>query len=402
MPVTDTGERVADPHQTPIDDTSAPPEPEPGPRADNAGDDDQGGPSGRPKPIYMSPSDEMRANIAKRFKRDDDGRVPFNGDPNDPEMLYGKHGRQDEPEPEPAPAPAPQQQPRMITRKVRGKDVTKSEDEWLADAAKVTAADSYLEEARELLEFARTTRNNRERAPDDHHRPDDRSNTQDDLSDPSLSADPQHPGDELEGAIDEVRYGTDSKEAAEKLRTVIAKEADKAADQRQLQRLIGQDNTRSSNAMKAFIEKNADIANDEIASSVMAQQIFAIQREELVKAGIDESKLPKDNDTLAKWHQFQRIHGSPVSNQEQILTKAKERLDNWRGGPPRQQQQQQRKDPARVEVNVDRNARRAALPNQPTRTMAPPQARPQSQPAQRADRSDVIANMRKARGQIVA
>lgn len=412
MPVTDAGMREADPQQEPLNDTSAPPEPESGPRGqDNDGGDDTGGSRGRPKPLYMSPSDEARLNIAKRFKRDDDGKVPFNGDPNDPEMLYGKHGRQDEPEPpetdqEPAPAAAPQsqQQEPLHTIKVRGKEIKLTTAELLERASKVEAADSYLDEGRALLEAAReANRNNRERAPADPHRPEDRNNTQDDGAAIDAPGDPQHPGDELEGAIDEVRYGTDSKEAAGKLRKVIVKEADKAADQRQLQRLIGQDNTRSSKAMKAFIEANADLANDEIASAVMEQQLYKIQREELIAAGIDETKLPKDSATLAQWHQFQRIHGAPVSNQEQMLTKAKQHLDSWRGGPSRQQPEQRKPSVApRVEVNVDRNARRAALPNQPTRTMAPPQQRPQNDPAQRADRSSVIANMRKARGQIVA
>ncbi len=95
-PITDSGERVADPRQSPLDDTSTPPEPELG-----GGDEGQSQrrATERPKPIHMSPSDEARANIAKRFRRDDEGRVPYNGDPNDPEMLYGKHGRA-QPDPE--------------------------------------------------------------------------------------------------------------------------------------------------------------------------------------------------------------------------------------------------------------------------------------------------------------
>jgi len=43
-----------------------------------------------------------------------------------------------------------QQQPQMITRKINGKDVTRSVDEWLAIASKVDAADVYLAEAARL------------------------------------------------------------------------------------------------------------------------------------------------------------------------------------------------------------------------------------------------------------
>lgn len=406
VPVTDSGRQEADPHQTPIAEDAHAPEQSYGP---DGSDDAPRQRSERPKPVYMSPSDEARANIAKRFKRDDEGRVPFNGDPNDPEMLYGKHGRADQgnadadQQPDPQPQQTEAQPEKKFTIKVRGQTVQLTEAELLERASKVEAADSYLAESRDLLEQARQVRReNRERDPADPHRPEDRSNTQDDVANSDGVSDPQHPGDDLESAIDELRYGTDSKEAAEKLRKVIAKESDKAADDRQIQRLIGQDNTKSSSAMKAFIDANPDIANDEDASRFMAMKIFDLQREELVKAGIDASKLPKDNQTLAQWHQFQRIHGSPVSNQEQLLQKAKDKLVSWRGGPSRQNEP--RRDPSvkpRVEVTVDRNARRANLPNQPTRTMAPPPQRKQTDQAQPRDRSSVIDQMRAARGQFV-
>jgi len=412
-PVTDSGNREADPHVDPMNDVSDPPEPP----APPSGDDDGGQqPRQRNKPVYMSPSDEARANIAKRFRRDEEEAVEFNGDPNDPAMLYGKHGRladaEPEPEPEPAPQanndpepePAPAKQPRMITLKVRGKDVTKSEEEWLADAAKVTAADSYLEEGRQLLENARTIRKEqRERDPADPHRPEDRNNTQDDLSDTVDPIDPQHPADELEAAIEEVRYGVDSKEAAEKLRKAIAKTSAKTLSDQQLQGLISQDNAKSKTALKNFIESNVDLANDENAVSVMQNTIFRIQRDELLKAGFDETQIPKDNDGLAKFHQLSRVHGHAVSTQEQMLESAKSRFVQWKGGS-KQPVQETRKQSAspRVEVTVDRDARRANLPNQPTRTMAPPQTRQQNQPAQARDRSSIIANMRKGRGQIVA
>lgn len=41
-------------------------------------------------------------------------------------------------------------EPRMITRKVNGREVTRSEDEWLNIASKVDAADTYLAEAARL------------------------------------------------------------------------------------------------------------------------------------------------------------------------------------------------------------------------------------------------------------
>ena len=46
--------------------------------------------------------------------------------------------------------PEPAAKPRMITRKINGRDVTLSEDEWFARASKVEAADRYLAEAAQL------------------------------------------------------------------------------------------------------------------------------------------------------------------------------------------------------------------------------------------------------------
>lgn len=407
-PEDDRGQRAPDPRTDLTADTTGEADP-----PDLANGNDDGGdppPQERTGPVHMSPSDQMRANIAKRFRRDDDGKVPFNGDPNDPEMLYGKHGRPaeeqvDPVEPEPEPAPAPQPQEPLHTIIVRGKEMKLTTAQLLERASKVEAADSYLEESKDLLKQAAQLRkdNNRERDPADPHRPEGRNNTQDDLTDPSLSADPQHPEDELEGAIEEVRYGTDPKEAAKKLRTVLSKEADTAADKRQLQRLLGNDNAKSTKAMKAFIEANPDLANDEIAAQVMEQQIYAIQRDELKEMGIDESKLPKDGQTIARWHQFQRVHGHPVSSQEQILEKAKGKFVQWKGGNPSPQQPKPRKEAPRVEVSVNRNERRAAIPNQPTRSMAPPQQvvnRQDSNSGQPRVRSDIIMGMRKQRGQV--
>jgi hypothetical protein len=45
---------------------------------------------------------------------------------------------------------APEEQPQMITRKVNGRDITLSLDDWLARASKVEAADQYLREASSL------------------------------------------------------------------------------------------------------------------------------------------------------------------------------------------------------------------------------------------------------------
>lgn len=391
-----------DPRQTAVNDAVEEALGDPEPRQIER---DEPEPRERPKPVYMSPADQKRAEFAKRFKRDDDGDVPYNGNPNDPEMAYGKFGREDGPEPEPEPQPEPQareapQGEKKFTIRVRGKELHLTEAELLERASKVEAADQYLDEGRNLLEQARDIRrnNNAERTGEESHRPEARTSTQDDERNPaSATEDGQRP-DPLEQAIEEIQFG-DPKEAAGKIRKVIADVSDESADQRQMNRLLQKDALTSVNAIKAFKDQHSDL--DEDAERWIENKLYDLQRAEIVSLGVvDADKIPKDTKALARWHQFYRVNGANVSDQAKLLTEAKGRLDKWRGVAPKPAATQQRREAPRVEVNVDRNARRAAIPNQPSRPSAPVPDAAQQRP-QASSRESVIANMRKARGQLV-
>jgi hypothetical protein len=360
------------------------------------------------KVINRSPQDDVRSAIAARFTRGEDR--PFDGDMTNPENLYGDVAKQPALEPDPeeslvgevieeqdAAADAdPVPQPRMITRKVRGQDVTLSEDEWLERAMKVTAADSYLEESRKLLEEAEKIK--AERAGRDRQHPDGQSSTQDDGPDVHASVDPsQRPENDLDAVVEQIQYG-DPKEAAKLLKDTITKVAAKAATEDHVQRLFNNDLKKSQDALKSFRDANPDLDNDRIAAKVIEESMYDIYREELIKLGLDEGSLPKTNAELANWHRYQRIHGFAVSDTPKLLNEAKARLDKWRGRssePPKPTAPT--KPAARVEVNVDRSARRAAIPNQPTRASLP---RPAATPPAKTSGSDVVAEMRRARGQI--
>lgn len=394
----------ADPRQTPIDDSTEEQLGDPPSRPIDRNEDD-GEPRGRVKPVYMSPADQKRAEFAKRFKRDDEGNVPYNGNPNDPEMLYGKYGREDlgepEPEPEPQAREQAQPQPKLFTIKVRGKDVTLTEEQLLERASKVEAADSYLDESRDLLEQARAAkRNSAERTGEEPHRPEARRSTQDDvLNAANATEDGQHP-DPLEQAIEEIQFG-DPKEAAGKIRKVITQVSDESADQRQVQRLIQKDSLASQQAVKAFVDQNPEF-KDPRTERWMRDELFIIQREEIVALGqVDADKIPTDPKAVADWHQFYRVNGANVSDPVKMLKAAQDRYETWRGVKPKPAPQPQpRREAPRVEVNVDRNARRAAIPNQPSRPSAPVPDATQQRP-QASTRANTILNMRKARGQLV-
>lgn len=407
------GQRLgADPQQEPIDDGTGARFDEAGERRQERREEEREEPA-RKKISHLSPSDEIRANIAKKFDRrnmggidGEEGDVPFNGNLNDDEMLYGRAGRPPQAEPEleaeeeieeqpAARAPAPE---KKFTIKVRGKDIQLTEAELLERASKVEAADQYLEEGRNLLEQARDVRRtNAERDGTEPRRPGDRDNTQNDRTELDTD-DGQHP-DPLEQVIEELQFG-DPKEGAKKLRAVITQTADQSADSRQVARLVDKDNIASTKAITTFIEKNPDL-NDPHTERWLELELYDLQREEIAKLGtVAADKIPTDNKAMAKWHQLYRVHGAEVSSQEKLLQVAKDRFDKFRGVTKPAQQQERRREAPRVEVNVDRNQRRAAIPVQPARASAP---RPDAdQPkSQTSNRSSVIANMRRSRGQLV-
>lgn len=364
--------------------------------------------------IQKSPADVARDAIAKRFRREEE--TPFNGDMTDRANLYGDVARTYE-DPEPGASmvgermetgdgdgdpPAPQ--PKMYTIKVRGKEITLTEDEVLERASKVEAADSYLAESREILDAAKQVR--AERTSSDHHRPDDRNGAQDDglnVSDPERG---QRPGPDFKSVVEKIQFG-DPEEAARELEDLVDRRASSKAQEGHIARLFNNDLAKSQQALRDFTAKNADLANDPNAAVIIERTMYDIYREDIRKLGVvDEAQIPTDPKTLANWHRFYRVHGHDVRGTADALNEAKARYENWRGvstskGATPATPSNPAAKPAgapRVNVNVDRTARRAAIPNQPTRAAAP---RPNpTTPQTRADPSSIIAKMRKARGQV--
>lgn len=359
---------------------------------------------GKREVVQRSPSDDIRSQIASRFKRNNE--VAFDGDMTKPENLYGEFGREPEAEPaegesvvgevvkpEPAPAPAP----KTYTIKVRGQDVTLTESQLLERASKVEAADSYLQESRDLLEEAKNIK--AERAGRDRQHPDGQSSTQDgDLDADTQPSPTRHPAPDFKSVVEKIQFG-DPEEAARDLEKIVDQRVAKGTDEGHVARLFNTDLAKSQKALADFRAANPDLDKDPLAEAAIEQTMYALYREEIVGLGLDEAQIPKDPKTLANWHRFYRVNGHPVSQTADLFVKAKDRFDEWRGVPKQQAQQHPpRKEAPRVLVNVDRTARREAIPTQPTRSVAPvPDA--QRNPV-RATGSDVVAQMRRARGQV--
>ncbi len=381
--------------QEPADEVDPQPEPQPEPR-------EPAEPEDKPKPIAMSPQDLKRQAMADRFKRPDVEEHPFDGDMTRAENLYGTVAAEvlevDPNAPEPGVPQDQQPAPRMITRTVRGKQVTKSEDEWLALAMKVDAADTYLEESRQLLEDAKQIR--QQRAGRDPQHPEGETSTQDDGQDQDRrQEDTRRPGIDLKGVVEKIQFG-DPEEAATELAKAIDAVATKQVNEGHIQRLVSNDLARSKADLKAFTEANPDLAADQVASMVIENNVYAIYREEIKALGVvDEAQIPKDPKLLADWHRLYRVHGHAVSKPADVLEKAKANFQDWRGTSTPQPKPAPRKDAPRVAVNVDRTDRRMAIPTQPSRGVAP--RRDAAPVTEQNSRKSAVQEMRRARGQPV-
>ncbi len=354
------------------------------------------------EPIQMSPQDAKRQAMADRFKRPDVEERPFDGDMTKAENLYGDVANEELqvdpnlPEPGvPADRKEPAAQPRMLTRIVRGKEVTKSEDEWLDLAMKVDAADSYLAESQQLLKDAKEIR--QQRAGQDPQRPEGQTSEQDDRTDEDDRQTSRRPGIDLKGVVEKIQFG-DPEEAAAELAKAIDAVATKQVNEGHVARLVSNDLARAKLDLKAFSDANPDLASDPLASNLIENLVYSVYREEIKALGVDEAQIPKDPKALADWHRLYRVHGHTVSKTADVLQKAKVKFDEWRGVKS-EPKPAPRKGEARVEVNVDRTERRMAIPVQPSRAVAPRRDAPVVK--QEDSRKSAVQEMRRARGQPV-
>lgn len=384
----------------------------------------------KPEPIKQSPHDDVRANIAARFRRAEPAdERPFNGDMTDNENTMGEVGRDpdddddlereamrraslaaqgldpdaigtdfnpDTGEDDGQQQLRTEQQPVKKKVKVRGRELELTDDEILAAAQKTLAGDTYLEEARQLLDEAKKIRQTR--AGQDHSTTGDQTG-EEGLNAPDLD-DGNTPLPTFKSVVEKIQFG-DPEEAAQLLEQLVDNTSKKRANEGQLQRAFDQDLSRSQKALKAFSDANPDLAKDEIAAMAIEANMYKLYSEDMKALGLDESQIPKDKTARANWHRFYRVNGYEVRPTSELLNAAKDNFLKWRGGQQGQSgQPAPRKAQPRVEVNLNRenrDTRRAAIPNQPSRTSVP--RRDASAPAQKTG-SDVVAGMRKARGQV--
>lgn len=376
-------------------------------------------PEPAPKPINRN---SMRDEIAKNFRRGrqqetDDAREDMeeiraltnNGLPQEFQDGVGDTDVADVVEAVQQQRPAPRQQepvqPQKIKVKVNGQEQELTQEEIIAAAQKSLAGDDYLgrakKEAKDLIDSVRTEiQGLRTAAPPVQNQSGD-GTAQEGADGTTGTADENHVDPAL-AAIEKLQFGNPA-EAASSLRQLI-NDAGRAASKEELALQRRQlEHTRSMSQLRQFTDANPDLARDEDVQAVMRVNIFKLQREDLIKAGVDEKNIPTNPEQMATVHLDLRSLGADVRTVPQILATAKSNFEGkWRGGTqpsreaPGQQQQQQSAVPAKatVEVNVNRTQRREAITQQPTRTMSP---RPDPRPQERRDGSSVVQQMKASR-----
>lgn len=365
----------------------------PPPPADNQ---DEQPPQEQKKPAY----DDGRAALAAKFNRtraDKEPPVPSTGDYTDPTQTYGQVAKAPTPPVEPPPVEEPEHkpEPQKFKVKVRGEERELTQEELVAAAQKALAGDSYLEDARQVLETTKTRVQVSRQHPDEN--PPAPASTDEPVTPPD---DGTTPADPLEEAIEQIQYG-DPKEAKAKLSATIARAAAEAVQQATGLTRVREDIANDLRAHDEFAKKNADLASDPIAVSVIRDGLLTGYRDDLLKIGVPAENIPTDPAQLANHHRHYKLQGQPVRQVSVLLEAAAERLTQWRGGTPRKEPNP---SPAqaqtRIDVNVNRDERRMAIPQQPTRANVQPSMTQPQQQGQRS-RSDAVRAAQRARGQAI-
>jgi hypothetical protein len=259
--------------------------------------------------------------------------------------------------------PEVQQPNGKIKLTVRGRDIEIDPEELVALAQKSAAGDSYLDESRRVLDDAK--RRSAEML--------EAARAQADFE--ALKA--EHPpvdSADLEALYDSIAYA-DPDEAKLKLAEAVQAKAREFAQAQSNQLEV----ERSKVALTKWVADNPELSRDDVAMGAVERRLFVHMIEDMSRLGFDVSQL-KDNDAIANMHMRMRAGGHGVRPIGAIFDASKADYLAWRSGqtiPPPQVDQEPPQRPVprqaapRLEVTVNREARRANIPTQPPRSASP-------------------------------
>lgn len=385
----------------------------------------------RPVPPTRGLHDDKRAAIVARFRND---RTEAEGDRDeisdfaraglppdltgqteqadaqadaDPALADGEAdtGDQQQQQQQPEPVAA---QPKTVRVKVFGKETEMSLEDVVAHAQKSLAADDVLDraksKARELDDIVETARNtvSRSAKPGANQSRDAAAETTNGSDQPSDAALNQ---ERLHNLIETIQLG-DPVEAQALLEKTIQDVATKTATNVLASERLKTEGTRTKQVLKDFEAQHQDLAKDSMARAAIEAKMFELQLEDLTALNVDLNKLPdRSPNGIALAHRWYRSEGYQTREPQDLLQKATDDFLAWKGVAPKPSvedpepslttTQSGQKPAPRIEVNLNRDTRRAAIPQQPSRASAPRQAQPAA-PKPR-DRSAIVQDMKTSR-----
>ena len=372
----------------------------------------------RPAPTVRSASDDKRNAIIARFRanrgeeaaQNTDEISDFTRSGMPPEFAEPNAPVIQEPEPEPpaaeveaAPAPAPT--PQRVKLKVNGQEIEMSLEEAIAKAQIAVAADNVLDQAksrlREVDNMLANTRTNLARPEQPGANQTGQNETQQTEQRSTDGTVPANQGDDITKLIEAMQFG-DPADARTLFEDTIQKRTAAAvtpAVQAELQnQRLRDEGARTAKVLEDFKAKHADLADDPMANVAIERKVYDLQLDDLRALGVDANQIPTAHGgpptpgDIALAHRWYRANGFQVMPPETMLEKATEAFLQWKGvAKPTQEPANPAPNRAspRIDVSVDRTARRAAIPQQPSRAASPkPDA--QRQPAPSRDRSSVV------------
>lgn len=365
-------------------------------------------PQQRTAPPVRNANDDKRADIISRFRtqrsedKADDEVTGFerSGMPldveyeNNPEVV-------DEQTPEVADAP------QTIKLMVHGKEIEMSFEDVLAKAQIAMASDNVLGAAKDRLKEAdlilEQMKEKAARAGQGgQHQPPQNNAQATELQ--QLPEDGvEHHDPVLKELVETLQFG-DPEKAQELLRNTIADQVARTTNSVVAQTLQNQrltdESARAVKVLKAFEEKHPDLATDKRARAAIESDVVDLQVEDIRGLGIDPNTLRKDGPVtpadIALAHRWYRANGFKVRAPDKMLEVATKSYLDWRGVKTEQTQpaKDDNKAPPRVDVTVDRGARRQAIPQQPNQASIRPRAPAQQQPDKPRDRSEIVQQMK--------
>jgi hypothetical protein len=303
-----------------------------------------------------------------------------------------------EPEPEPLPTAT------TVKVKVNGEERELSLDQVIAKAQIALASEGILDEVKSLKKhYEGLVGQPNVARPDQHGHHAEPNRTQSPETDPPAAptaADPNQ-DDEFGKLIETIQFG-DPAEAktllAQTIGRAVAEAVPKVVSTALQSDRLKDEGARTAKVLKDFEQSHPELAKDPMARAVIERRIYDLQVEDIRKLGVDPAAIGNGAPAvIADAHKYYRANGFAVRLPSQMLQQATDDFLEWKGvaktnepAPPATR--------GTPRIDVDRSARRAAIPQQPSRTAAPRAVPAPTAPAPR-DRSQIVQTMARTRMQ---